>query len=118
MERANQTLQDRLVAKRRLLDISSIDAASAVLPQFIAAWNENFAVDPRGKADAHRPWDDTRDALDDRMARRDEQTLSKAPTSRADGTVHRVKTKGAGIALRGAKVELRYRLDGIMTVHY
>lgn len=118
VERANQTLQDRLVKELRLMEISSIDAANAVLPQFMAAWNTKFAVDPRDGADAHRPWDDTPDAFDDTIARRDERTLSKALTFRADGTVYCVKTKDAGIALRGAKVELRHRLDGTMTVHY
>lgn len=118
VERANQTLQDRLVKELRLMGISSIEAANAVLPQFVAAWNEKFAVDPRDDADAHRPWDDTPDALDDTLARRDERTLSKALTFRADGTVYCIKTKDAGIALRGAKVEVRHRLNGAMTVHY
>ena len=118
VERANQTLQDRLVKELRLMGISSIDAANAVLPQFVAAWNEKFAVEPREDADAHRAWDDTPEGLDDRLARRDERTLSKALTFRFDGTVYCVKTRGAGIALRGAKVELRHRLDGTMTVHY
>ncbi len=45
------------------MGVSSIDAANAVLPQFAAAWNEKFAVDPRDDADAHRPWADTPDAL-------------------------------------------------------
>ena len=44
--------------------------------------------------------------------------MSKALTFSADGTVYRVKTKGPGTALRGAKVQLRYRLAGTMTVHY
>ena len=118
VERANQTLQDRLVKELRLLEISSIEAANAVLPQFMAAWNQKFAVEPREGADAHRAWDDTPDGLDDKLARRDERTLSKALTFRSNGTVYCVKTKGAGIALRGARIELRHRLDGTMTVHH
>jgi transposase len=118
VERANQTLQDRLVKELRLMGISSIDAANAVLPQFMAAWNAKFAVEPRDGADAHRAWNDTADAFEDTISRRDERTLSKALTFRADGMVYCVKTKGAGIALRGVKVELRHRLDGTMTVHY
>ncbi len=64
------------------------------------------------------PWADTPDALDHTLARRDERTLSKALTFRVDGTIYCIKTKGAGIALRGVKVELRHHLDGTMTVHY
>ena len=39
VERANQTLQDRLVKELRLKGISSIQAANAYLPQFIADFN-------------------------------------------------------------------------------
>ena len=37
VERANQTLQDRLVKEMRLQGIDSIDEANAFLPRFIAA---------------------------------------------------------------------------------
>ncbi len=73
---------------------------------------------PRDAADAHRPWTDTPDGLEDRLARREERTLSKALTFRANGTVYCVRTKGPGTALRGVKVELRHRLGGDMTGHY
>jgi len=118
VERANQTLQDRLVKEMRLLGVSSIEAANAVLPDVVSWWNRTFAVEPRDAADAHRPWTDTPDGLEDRLARREERTLSKALTFRANGTVYCVRTKGPGRALRGAKVELRHRLGGDMTVHY
>ena len=55
VERANQTLQDRLVREMRLRGISSIEEAQAFTPAFIAAWNEKFAVPPRDSQDAHRP---------------------------------------------------------------
>lgn len=118
VERANQTLQDRLVKEMRLIGVSSIDAANAFLPGFVTWWNKRFAVPPRDEADAHRPWLGTPDALDDTLARREERTLSKALTFSAGGTVYGIKTKGPGTALRGAKIELRHRLEGIMTVHY
>jgi hypothetical protein len=35
VERANQTLQDRLVKEMRLLDISSLAEGNAVLPEFM-----------------------------------------------------------------------------------
>ena len=53
VERANQTLQDRLVREMRLRGISSIEEAQAFTPAFIAAWNEKFAVPPR--EETHRP---------------------------------------------------------------
>ena len=50
--------------------------------------------------------------------RREERTLSKALTFSAGGAVHCVRTSGAGIALRGAKITLFHFLDGDMRVRY
>src|SRR5208282_397763 len=58
------------------------------------------------------------DALDEALARREERTLSKALTFSAGGAVHCVRTSGAGIALRGAKVTLFHFMDGAMRVRY
>jgi hypothetical protein len=46
VERANQTLQDRLVKEMRLAGISGIEAAQGFAPQFMAMWNARFAVEP------------------------------------------------------------------------
>ena len=44
VERANQTLQDRLVKELRLAGISGIDAANAFLPGFLSDYNLRFAA--------------------------------------------------------------------------
>ena len=54
VERANQTLQDRLVKEMRLHDVNSIDAANQFLPAFIQDYNRCFAVPPRHPQNAHR----------------------------------------------------------------
>lgn len=118
VERANQTLQDRLVKEMRLADVSSIEAANTFVSHFIARWNDKFAVPPRDAVSAHRPWSGSAAELDDALARREERTLSKALTFRTGGTLYCVKASGAGTALRGAKVCLHHRLDSAMTVHY
>jgi len=59
VERANQTLQDRLVKELRLQGISSMEAANRYLPGFIGRWNAKFAVAPGDEASAHRPWTGT-----------------------------------------------------------
>ncbi len=61
MERANQTLQDRLVKEMRLLGITSYEAANHYLPEFIADYNRRFAVMPGSDVDFHRPLDETLD---------------------------------------------------------
>jgi transposase len=118
VERANQTLQDRLVKEMRLRNISSIEAANGFLPGFIPCWNDRFAVKPRNETSAHRPWTDTAEALDHLLARHEERTLSKALTFSSAGTKYCVKTNGPGTALRGAKVTLHHFVGGGMTIHY
>ena len=112
------TLQDRLIKEMRLEGISDIEAAQSYVPRFIAIWNARFAVEPRDPADAHKPWSQNAEALDQALARQEERVLSKALTFSTSGMLYCVKTKDAGIALRGAKVTLRHCLDGTLTVTY
>jgi Helix-turn-helix domain len=116
VERANQTLQDRLIKEMRLQGISSIEAAQGFVPNFIAIWNKRFAVEPRDPANAHRRWSQTPEALDAELARQEERVLSRALTFSTNGTMYCVKTKDAGIALRGARVTLRHFLEGALQV--
>ncbi len=55
VERANLTLQDRLVKELRLNGISSVDAANAFAPGFVADYNARFSKAPRNGFDARRP---------------------------------------------------------------
>uniref|UniRef100_UPI002AB736BB ISNCY family transposase n=1 Tax=Paraburkholderia guartelaensis TaxID=2546446 RepID=UPI002AB736BB len=55
VERAHLTLQDRLVKELRLRGISTVEAANAWVPSFVAAYNTRFAKPPRSAYDAHRP---------------------------------------------------------------
>lgn len=55
IERANQTLQDRLVKEIRLYGIADIDRANAYLPEFREDYNRRFGVVRRSCHDAHRP---------------------------------------------------------------
>jgi len=55
VERMNKTLQDRLVKELRLRDISTLDAANAYVPTFMAEHNRRFGRSPRDPHDAHRP---------------------------------------------------------------
>jgi hypothetical protein len=117
VERANQTLQDRLVRELRLAGISDMVAAQAFLPGFMARFNGKFAVQPRVGDDAHRPWRQGVPALDAALAAHDTRTLSKALTFNTGGAKYCVNTGAtAGIALRGSKITVRHYLDGRMDV--
>jgi transposase len=112
VERANQTLQDRLVKELRLAGINDLGEASAFLPAFIARYNAKFSVAPTSTEDAHKPWANGVAALEAALAAHEERTLSKALTFRFECAMYCVKSKGPGMALRGAKVTVRRYLDG------
>jgi transposase len=118
VERANQTLQDRLVKEMRLRNISSIAAAQAYLPEFIVEWNQKFAVEPRDAASAHRPWTKTAEDLDLALACQEQRVLSKALTFSYGGTKYCVKTQGPGTAMRGAKIAVHRFTDGRLRFSY
>jgi hypothetical protein len=54
VEKANGTLQDRLIKEMRLKGISDIPAANGFLPEFMEDYNNRFAVAPANLKDAHR----------------------------------------------------------------
>ena len=61
VERANKTLQDRLVKALRLENISSIEEANKFMPKFINNFNSRFAVEPKSKENLHRKVQQTKE---------------------------------------------------------
>jgi hypothetical protein len=55
VERAHLTLQDRLVKELSLRGISTLEAANAFMPPFIADYNQRFAKPPKSGHDRQRP---------------------------------------------------------------
>jgi hypothetical protein len=54
VERANRTLQDRLVKELRLAGIRDMAAGNAFLPEFLERFNKRFAVRAAKQDDLHR----------------------------------------------------------------
>jgi hypothetical protein len=106
VERANQTLQDRLVKEMRLQGISSQEAANAWLPQFIRAFNRRFAVVPGRPDDAHVPYVGTPSALRRILSVHTARRLSSNLSCQLGGVLHQVQTADRSLALRGADVIL------------
>lgn len=117
VERANQTLQDRLVKELRLRAISSIEEANAYLPEFGADFNARFAVSPRSPEDAHRPLAAAED-LDRILALCERRTLSKNLTLSYDNVIYQITTKRAAYTMRGAHVEVRETGGGEISIEY
>jgi hypothetical protein len=56
VERAHQTLQDRLVKELRLQGISTMEAANAFAEEFMNDYNRRFSKAPRQEFDVHGKW--------------------------------------------------------------
>src|SRR5215217_2738898 len=117
VERANQTLQDRLTKELRLRGLSSLEAANAYLPEFIAAYNQRFAVAARSAESAHRPLDKG-DDLDRVLTLCERRTLSKNLTLSYNNVIYQIKTRRAAYTMRHAQVEVRERHTGEITIEY
>jgi len=116
VERANQTLQDRLVKELRLRGISDIEAANAFLPQFIKDYNQRFAVPPQNPADAHRPLLHSTEERVLILCLHHTRTLSKNLTFQFKNREYQLQGQGKGYRLRGARVTLCEAFDGTVTV--
>lgn len=114
VERANGTLQDRLVKELRLRSIATTEAANAYLPEFIADYNQRFAKPAACRGDVHRPLASI-ERLDLILTFTEARTLSKNLTFQFRNAVYRVNTKSPA-RLRHAKVQIHVRLDGTLTV--
>ncbi|WP_410216909.1 ISNCY family transposase [Paracoccus sp. (in: a-proteobacteria)] len=75
VERANRTLQDRLVKELRLAGISDMAAGNAFLPGFIARHNLRFAHPPARSDNLHRPVNLPASRLSDILCIRDQRQV-------------------------------------------
>jgi transposase len=117
IERANQTLQDRLVKELRLRGISDISSANAFLPEFCQDYNHRFAVAPRSNHDAHRPLLKSEN-LDIILTHQKTGTLSKNLTVQYNKVIYQIQTNRPGYALRNAKVTICENTKGEVTILY
>lgn len=116
VERLFQTLQDRLVKAVRLAGISSIDAANAWLPGYVAQHNARFAQPAAEPSDAHRGFDAAPLELARICAHHYERVLSKTLTCQFKGRMLVIITEAHSprYGLRNQRVTLIEHLDGTL----
>ena len=117
IERANQTLQDRLVKELRLRGISDMETGNAYLPEFREDFNRRFAVQPRSSHNAHRPLLATEN-LDIILTHQKTGTLSKNLTVQSNNVVYQIQTNRPGYAMRNAQVTICENAKGEVTILY
>jgi hypothetical protein len=80
VERANRTLQDRLVKELRLEAICDMVAGNAFLPGFVRRFNERFALTAAKPENLHRPLNVKANRLTDILCHREQRHVSEQLT--------------------------------------
>jgi transposase len=115
VERLWGTLQDRLVSELRLAGVSSLEAANAFLPTFLAAFNRRFARPPQQpRAVWRRPPVD----LDLLLGCRYSRVVSRDHSVRVGSRVILLPRQIAGRSYAGYRVDVRELLSGELVVLY
>jgi len=117
VERANKTLQDRLVKELRLAGAATLAEGNALLPAFIADYNARFAKAPANSKDLHRRLR-AGDDLDDAFAWKEERTLSQALTLQYDRVMFILEPSEHAKAAIGKRVTVVDYPDGRLTIRY
>jgi hypothetical protein len=117
VERANGTLQDRLVKEMRLCGIDTIAAGNAFLPAFIDDYNARFAKAPLEDRDVHRPLAG-HDDLDDAFAWKEERTVSMNLTLQYDQVLFILEPTGIARSLARKRVTVIDYPDGRLAIRY
>lgn len=105
VERANLSLQDRLVKEMRLQGISNMAQANAYAPAFMADFNQRFAKPPRNDFDANRPLADDED-LDLIFTIRDPRRVTQNLTIQYDKNMYLLTDTPSARAVIGKYVEV------------
>lgn len=112
VERANQTLQDRLIKEMRLAGINDMNSANAWIPSYIKEFNKRFSVKPKDVTDAHLVYSGTKVELSRTLSVQVAKTLSKNLSCQHENQLLQVSTTGKGLGLRGAQITLHEHFDG------
>jgi hypothetical protein len=117
VERANKTLQDRLVKELRLARIGTIESGNAFLPGFLADYNARFAKPPANPKNLHRQMT-ARDNLEDAFTWRVERTLSQALTLQYDKVMFILDPTEEAQAAIGKRVTVVDYPDGRLAIRH
>lgn len=118
VEKANRTLQDRLVKELRLKGISDLETANAFLPEFIDLYNQKFAQEPACDTNAHRSTIPPKEVLDLMLTHQETRTCSKNLEVSYQNTVYQIQVKKPSYALRNAKILVCDDLKGRVELIY
>jgi len=117
VERAHQTLQDRLVKELRLCGISERDAGNVFLDQFRDDYNHRFARVPKNPHDAHRPMLPHED-LSHVFTMHERRRLTDNLALHYNRVLYVIHPTEAAKKARGKSVDIRETNDGSVHIEY
>lgn len=117
VERANGTLQDRLVKELRLAGISTLEDGNVFLLQFMADFNRRFAKEPLNSKDVHRPLR-ADESLDEVFAWKEERTLSLNLTLQYEQVIFIVEPNAITLPLARKRVTVYDYPDGRLAIKH
>jgi len=103
VERANQTLQDRLVKEMRLEGINDYQQANLFLKKYIPRYNRKFAVQPADLIDSHEPLR-TENNLAWIFTKKTNRKLSKDLQFQYNRVIYQIQSERPAYALKGREV--------------
>ena len=115
VERANKTLQDRLVKELRLEGISEFEAANTYLPCFIKSFNNRFAKPPKSDQNVHRPLAD-HDDLNRSFSWQETRTVTRSLSVQYDRVVFLLEPTEFATSLIRKKVTVYDYPDGRLEI--
>lgn len=117
VERANGTLQDRLVAELRLSGASNITEANLVLWDFLSRFNQRFGVPATQSGQAYRPISPETD-IDGILCLKERRRVARDNTVQYRGRNLQLFPDADKVNYAGAYVEVQERLDGQVLACY
>lgn len=118
VERANRTLQDRLVKELRLAGIGDMDAGNAFLPGFMERCNAKFARPAAQPDNLHRALNISPERLREVLCLRDQRRLAKSLTITYDRKKLIVEDNDLARRAAGKYVDVFELADGRLQVRY
>lgn len=114
VERANRTLQDRLIKEMRLRGITTIEEANAFAPEFIEKYNRKFSKKPMSEVNTHRPLEGY--DLERILCRHERRTLLSGSIFQYNNQFYKVQELKDIRRMKGRKVEIIQDASGRMRV--
>lgn len=116
VERANRTLQDRLIKEMRLEGIDSIAEANAWLPCFIEQFNQKFGKCARNAKNLHQPLTESKTELDDIFTWQEPRKVTKSLSITYDKCIYILEPIELNQKLIGQYISFLEYPDGTVAI--